>query len=482
MTPILSKKYVRVYVSFFARILSHYEKGEKDLFTYLVDSINEEFELTIERIKSSIEFISFYFALRNLELKKGLIRKEEILNELQNYSEKLKKYLESFNFPAKVTYSCIFDVNDLKQNEFLKEMAPNVLDNPKNFRKFFGSETRSYLVGTIKKIAYTIQNVGMFTEYVNSNNKSARVNNMSVLMINEGEDEKEDILSAIKNLINKENDFFPSSAKEVFYDEWLEKQSLEQLIYMNLFWSNKFAKLIEDMYLLLLLLSKRKNLLEGIRKDELDFNTLMYWIAEESLNQRSINKLLFEVKEIYNLSKTEIEKNSYKFINDFYFEDIYQLIPMYKFVGICYTLKKMSIFYALQVLETDKEVKNFGITSFNEKVSPMVAFMIDVPRYNLPISFHIEKKSLYIFYTEFCKKDKIRKYIGHEDFYNETRKWGNSFLYPLTKNQREYINKVKDLNKTYAHLDFLQRRIWPEHMKDAKGKVIKEFVDLKKLI
>ena len=483
MTPIFSKNYVKRYVKYFSRILSHYGKGEKDIFTFLIDSIKAGFEPTIDRIKSSIEFITFYFALRDLETKKGLVKKEDILDELDKYSEKLKYYVESFNFPNTIAFSCIFDVNDFKQNEFLKEMAPNVLENPKNFRRFFGSETRSYLVGTIRKIAYTIQDVGMFSEYVNSNNKSARINNMSVLMINEGEDEKEDILSAIiKNLENKENDFFPTTAKEVFYEEWLEKQSLEQLIYMNLFWSNKFAKLIEDMYLLLLLLSKRKNLLEGIRRDDLDFNTLMYWIEEENLEQRTINKLLFEVKEIYNLGNNEIEKNSYKFINDFYFEDIYQLIPMYRFVGICYTLKKMSIFYALQVLENDKEVKNFGVTSFNEKVSPMAAFMIDVPRYNLPISFHIEKKSLYIFYTEFCKKDKIRKYIGHEDFYNENRKWGNSFLYPLTKSQREYIHKVKDLNKTFSHLDFLQRRIWPEHMKDAKGKAIKEFIDVKNLI
>lgn len=480
MTPIISELFVSKYVEYFSRLLEHYEKEEGEIFTYLVNSIKSDLDSVIDRIKSSIEFMTFYYAVRDLEKKKGLIKKEEILTEVKNYAERLKKYVECFNFPNEVTFSCIFNIEDLIKNKSMKESVPVILDNPENFRKFFCSETRSYLVGTIKKMIKKIDDVGIFSLYVKSSNRSAKNNNLSVLMIEEGENEKEDFIKTIKMLKNKENNFFPSTAKEVFYDAWLDKQSLEQLIYMNLFWANKFAKLIEDLCILLLLFSKRKNLLEGIRKNEINFEVLMYWLNHESLTKKDINALLSELRIIYNMSKEEVEKQNNGFINDFFFEDIYKLMPIYNYAGVCYTLKKMSIFYALEVLESDREVKNYGIVQ-QEKRSLMATFIIDVPRYNLPISFHIEVKSLYIFYKEFLNKEKIRKYIGLEDFYSEERKWGNSFLYPLSKSQREYIYKVKDINNKFAHLDFLQRRIWPKHMKDSKGNPLKEFIKVESL-
>lgn len=482
MTPIISKFYIKRYVDYFSKLLRNYEAGEYDLYTFLIHAVKTDLGPTIERIKSSIEFMTFYYALKDLESKKGLIKKEDIFNEIKNYSEKLKKYVESFNFKNEVTFSCIFNISAMEENDMLKNRAKSVLDNPQNFRKFFGAETRNYLAGTIKKIFQKIDDLGMLSEYVFSSNRTSKNNGLSILMINEGECEKEELLNDILNFSNKKNDFFPITAKEIFYDDWLDKQSLEQLVYMNLFWANKFAKLIEDIYLVVLLLSKRKNLLEGMRKSELDFETLMYWINEENLTQKEINNLLAELKEVYSFDNDQIKNHNYKFVKEFYIEDLYELRTIHDYVGICYTLKKMSVFYALDSLENDREVKNYGITEINGKSGAMLAFMIDVPRYNLPISFHIERKSLYIFYTEFCKKDRIRKYIGVEDFYNEEKKWANSFLYPLTKSQREYIHRVKDVNNTYAHLDFIQTRIWPDHMKDNKGKPLKEFIELKNLI
>lgn len=477
MKPIVNVNFVMKYIKYFERLLSHYDKEKGDIFTFLINSIKEDFDSTIERIKSSIEFMSFYYALRNLEKRKGLIKKEEIISEIEAYCEKLKKYVESFNFPNEVIFSCVFDINDIKSNKLIRERAPIVLESPENFRKYFGAETRNYLSGTIIKIIEKIDQIGIFNSYVEINNKSAKRNNLSVLMIKEGENE-----DFLKTIMEDNKDFFPTTAKEIFYTSWLDKQSLETLIYMNLFWANKFAKSIEDIYNLLLLLSKRKTLLHGIKNDEVNFDTLMFWFGEEALSKRNINDLLYSIKDVYGMTKDQIDNEENKFVKDFFLEDIYSLSPIYADVAVCYTLKKMSIFYALEILQTDREVKNYGMTTpTNDNISVMVAFMIDVPGYNLPISFHIEKKSLYIFYTEFCKKDKIRKYIGVEDFYDENKKWGNSFLYPLTKSQREYIHKVKDLNKTYAHLDFLQRRIWPKHMKDDKGKPIKEFIDVKKL-
>ena len=105
----------------------------------------------------------------------------------------------------------------------------------------------------------------------------------------------------------------------------------------------------------------------------------------------------------------------------------------------------------------------------------MVLFAFDVPGFNLPFSVHLEKEAIVYYYKEMKKKEKVRYYVGIEDFFNEKGRWTTSLLYPLSIKQKNVLNKINPNRRDIQHIKFLQDGKWPKHMRNKSNKPIRDY-------
>lgn len=427
---------------------------------FVCDCIYKDIENTIDNIKGSIYFFSFYYFTSYLSNKKGMNKKENIKSDINEFMSNINSWIL---IDKKEVAPALKEV--LFSDRMVEELEAAVgtrglelfVGKEEIFEKDFSKLLRESLVQTIISVCHLLEEIGVMGELLNNSNKKFYKINLGFMNISLGEIEEERL-----DLFEKNKEEIPKTLRSNYSRKWLEKQNLQNLIAIASFWINKLSKVFESIVQILLILSENLTILVGITRGEITKEVVSYWYYE---NLKDKKKYINIIKEM-----SRGESKLYSCIN-----------KLNLAVDICYIAKSLSIYGFLDLSIEKSYIKNYGVclSTFKEN---MVVIAFDVPGYNLPITFHISIDKLSFFLSNFKHTDKIKVYLGEDDFvYNKTQHIGTAILYSVTSEQKENIKKLKDKNNLFAHLDFIQRGIWPSYMRDAKGKPKKEYISISEL-
>ena len=460
------------FIEFFRKLLEGYMSNkEEDIFQFLMRKIKEEFEGSLDKILYSIQFLSFYHALDYVKKTKVNTKRENVFERLEEFRKILEEFLQSETFPIDIVDKSIYSTDVVKdeRNYFFKfEM---IYDDTENISKMFKKEVNRFLIKSIADIGSTLEKIGVLDGMRCAANIKARRHYLEKVSLEKGQpiviDLKKEILDYFKEV--KRPAFNPHTMYEVFSYQYLESLKTQELVFINLFWINKYAKMVENILYYATFFANRKTLLWGIKNGDVSKETLYHYLENDKGNERT-EKVYFEFKKMYEEDYVS---------NEYAVDDIKAIWPIYELLAYSYTLKDLCFYSALETEGSDKSIKNFGLVEASMKNAYTYAYVWDLPHFNLPITIHCGKRNLIYYFKKIRKEDKIRLYLGYEDFFSKDNLWKNSFLYPISPEKTEYIKKKANLDsKQLKHVLFLQNGIWPEHLRDQNGKVSKRYISV----
>ena len=430
----------------------------EDKLEFLCGRIYGDIEKTMNKIKSMIYFSSFYYFISHMLKNKHLNKKENLKDDLNKFMSKLNAWiLIEKKSVAPALNEILFSKDMVEELEEVvgKKEFQNLVGNEERFEKDFARVLRNSLIDTIISICELLENIGVMDELLERSNRKLDKINLSFLKI------KLENTSKNNNNNQKNSSFIPVTLHDNYSRKWLELQNLQILTSLMLFWVNKLSKFLESLVQIILILSENIPILIGITRGEVQSDVVRYWYKDNMDNNKS--------KYINMIHKIDSG-------DDFEYPCIGQLKLL---IDVCYISKSLATFGALNLAMDTSLIKNFGVYIPNTKSNNnLMVLSFDIPRYNLPLTIHIDTEKLRYFIKEFRKDSKIKCYLGNEEFNLQDRRIGTSVLYYITPEQREKIKKRKDRNKFLAHLDFIQRGIWPKHLRDEKGKVKKIYINI----
>lgn len=297
--------------------------------------------------------------------------------------------------------------------------------------------------------------------------------------------------------------------REIFSKESLEKMSLQELISLTSFWSNRLAKLMEDMNSARFIFQDL-NLFEEFIKDENEYekfpdskisdetlkNEIRKIIVLDKITKSYISKII--EKAITKQEKGKIEINMseefwdvYGEYEEKYFEEFKERLPFAEnslekdviekyFTGknMLINLYKVKDITELALVENcllRENIENWGyFESEDEKQYIGIAF--DVRGLNMPVRLHIEKKLLKHFLRDNGLECKIPVYLGAKDFIIDGSVVGTQILYPITEQEKEDLRNYKvDFEKDPQRARFIEHckyiaeiSEFPRHLKKQK--------------
>ena len=297
--------------------------------------------------------------------------------------------------------------------------------------------------------------------------------------------------------------------REIFSKENLEKMSLQELISLTSFWSNRLAKLMEDMNSARFIFQDL-NLFEEFIKDENEYekfpdskisdetlkNEIRKIIVLDKITKSYISKII--EKAITKQEKGKIEINMseefwdvYGEYEEKYFEEFKERLPFAEnslekdviekyFTGknMLINLYKVKDITELALVENcllRENIENWGyFESEDEKQYIGIAF--DVRGLNMPVRLHIEKKLLKHFLRDNGLECKIPVYLGAKDFILNGNVTGTQILYPITEQEKEDLRNYKvDFEKDPQRARFIEHckyiaeiSEFPRHLKKQK--------------
>lgn len=297
--------------------------------------------------------------------------------------------------------------------------------------------------------------------------------------------------------------------REIFSKENLEKMSLQELISLTSFWSNRLAKLMEDMNSARFIFQDL-NLFEEFIKDENEYekfpdskisdetlkNEIRKIIVLDKITKSYISKII--EKAITKQEKGKIEINMseefwdvYGEYEEKYFEEFKERLPFAEnslekdviekyFTGknMLINLYKVKDITELALVENcllRENIENWGyFESEDEKQYIGIAF--DVRGLNMPVRLHIEKKLLKHFLRDNGLECKIPVYLGAKDFILNGNVTGTQVLYPITEQEKEDLRNYKvDFEKDPQRARFIEHckyiaeiSEFPRHLKKQK--------------
>lgn len=297
--------------------------------------------------------------------------------------------------------------------------------------------------------------------------------------------------------------------REIFSKENLEKMSLQELISLTSFWSNRLAKLMEDMNSARFIFQDL-NLFEEFIKDENEYekfpdskisdetlkNEIRKIIVLDKITKSYISKII--EKAITKQEKGKIEINMseefwdvYGEYEEKYFEEFKERLPFGEnslekdviekyFTGknMLINLYKVKDITELALVENcllRENIENWGyFESEDEKQYIGIAF--DVRGLNMPVRLHIEKKLLKHFLRDNGLECKIPVYLGAKDFILNGNVTGTQILYPITEQEKEDLRNYKvDFEKDPQRARFIEHckyiaeiSEFPRHLKKQK--------------
>lgn len=465
------KEMFNVFIEYFRRILEGYMLNkDEDIFLFLMRRIKEDLSESVDKILYSIQFLSFYHALVHIKRTKVNTERENVFERIEEFREILMEFLNVETFPMCIVDRSIYSSEAIKGQEFIYSNFPRVYDNPDKTMNSFKKETNRFLIKSILDIAASLKKIGALKGMLAASNVKAKRHYVEKLVLEEGEPVQIDIKSEIINYLKdgKRVSVFPKTMYEIFSYNYLESLKTQELVFINLFWVNKFAKMVENILFYTTFFANRKTLLWGIKNGDVSKETILHFLDNDKRNEKTEN-ILFQFKKIYEGNYT---------IQEYSEDDVDAIRPMYELLALSYILKDLCFYSALETEGSDKSIKNYGLVENSKNNAYTYAYVWDLPHFNLPITIHCGKSSLIYYFEKIRKESKVRTYIGYEDFFSKDKLWKNSFLYPISPDRVEYIKTKAKINNQLRHILFIQNGIWPEHMRDKNGKVNKHYVSI----
>lgn len=462
-----------------------YKTAEKALKT--PELIEEEVE-QIDRKKFINNKAKLYTYTSNIEKNIGIVTEDVLSIVLEKASPEFRKK---------------FIDNNLSDNENrkLKESVKIYIE------KFYEESTKSRkkkYVAKLVNITQTLDEMGLLKKYNDRNN--AILDGMNLPMLKYEYNAKKD----------------KSGVTDLLKPEFVERLSLEEIIAMTGFYSNRLAKEVVN-YNETIYIARKLGIVEEIFQNgeyklkitdeelremlaQLSFLTeIGKEIEQESLKKGYQNIINLDLDnsnvrnnaiELYAEDYNELYKNLFltQYCSDFEMDlDIATILEADR--HNLYSAKDAAI-ESLMVILTDKaENKNInwgyvpeesnGKNSIQNK-EKFVMIGADMKGYNMPIKLHFEKDKLEIFLRNYTRQTKLPIYEGDQDMEVPWNGYVTTQICrPLTKTQRKELKDKKISTSDYRY-NFLEHIKWmmlpnryPDYLCDKQGnKKPKRYVDV----
>lgn len=400
---------------------------------------------------------------------------------------------------------------------YVKQGLPAYL---KDYLPSLEKDCKSILIQAIRNSIGHLNDLGLIDNYIDFHNKQIldmqpkNLDNLqnSDLLLNP----QEDFLQALK----EETPETPLEASALAH--FLEKQSLENLIFMNTFWINRLEKETEDFSNAIFyasklnLFSKWKNGNFGLEEYSdrditnllIGTNLLFYPVSRffqinfnkikdtpssqlQSLKRESdekdsfilvdINSLIEDVTKSWNGKYEEFFNSNFPNMKTSLSEDLSLYLSTYNPVFLQYAHKDRNIQSALIFLLDDNNRQNYGLSSLNnvyEITQRKLPISVDTDL-NFPIRFHSNTELLKDILQNYNHTSLLRIYLGAEDFIKPNGKLATTqILAPFSNAQSKYLKKANStISKTDSSFNFIEHlnylrdnKRFPEHLKVSNVK------------
>lgn len=304
-------------------------------------------------------------------------------------------------------------------------------------------------------------------------------------------------------------------ADEIFTKEFLEKQSLEDVLTYSAFWQNRYSKVWNDIGQGIYAVDTLKlwrDIAKGQEKFDIDLDKLKALLNKESclkeLSMHVMSALSQNAKTVKDEDKIEdncvkifaedtIEKyrkqegENYKNIfdeilsssnNDFK-RDMEMYSALTAQIMNTYKVKDAIMVYKIRSLFESKRTKNWGIVLDEVKNgkennpldsnSKNVLIGIDYEGFNMPLRLHIPRELLTSLLYQYKGDAIIPIYEGTRDFVNNGEILTTNILMPISKKHGKLISEAVNRNNgegenndLLEHLLFLKDKDkYPKHLK-----------------
>lgn len=295
---------------------------------------------------------------------------------------------------------------------------------------------------------------------------------------------------------------------QLFSEEILNQYSAEDLLVLNAFWQNRFAKETERINNAIFALVDLKVLEKGKKVEYTDKEIELIELKTETLkeisaiisvilnkkNQKKINKDDCETLDVKQEVEAVIKPFQERYDKIIYektgkkgnnISDDYAMYALlYNQLENAYICKNNTIINILSMVYDNKLYKNWGYITdeinASNKNSKFALIGIDYEGMNMPVRLHIEKN----FIKEFlkCRGEQpiLPVYQGAEDFTYNGKVIPTQILMPASNKYKKQINKYLedenmpgDKKRFLQHLKYLKdHNKFPEHLKNNPKRMI----------
>ena len=289
-------------------------------------------------------------------------------------------------------------------------------------------------------------------------------------------------LSSVLGINNTEECY-----KNIIKDFNPSKISMQEMLALNAFWTNRFTKEVERINESLYILGRSKKI-EDFVNDENNIpsdENIREYIAEyrlvvpnftkyklkrkedlkeiEFLDDKRFAKFSLDASQLF--SKNDINIYGIDKLNDLIFE----ILKLNNYTQLLYDQKDMIIENMLTYISNTNAYINAGYVIQDEEISAnnKALICIDLKGYNAPIMLHYHKDKLKEIIKELTGSAEIPVYRGEKDFIEHNQNNGKdgviatNILFPLDRNQRiNIIKRAGSLKKSDTNYRYVNHISW----------------------
>lgn len=460
----------RAYIKFIKRM----EKNPQILCDTIFKNVNEIFE--VEELGEAVDNND---EQKYCKIRHKKVRVKNIINDIyygDDDNKNARIYIQKDFLPLLPNDSLInlYDAvkeKNLNSEEFIYQIFKKVCPMAENI--FFNF--KHFLCNRIKEIAKYLENLNLLQKYNETNNKRLNILGAEELKFSE-EELKENLTDMSK----------------------LNSYSLEALIGLASFYSNRVTKSASELFKSIFILEKLHLFEEIYNKDEFSINDIKltdeevkefvarYDLIEEAFTTCVMNRFSGEYseekfkehsfnkayKETYSKYKNEYEaKYNGEYDEDYDFV-VEKTNNMKDFLYIMKTQTMQALVYTA-LKDNKKNIINWGYIEENKKDPDKILLGFDIQSLNMPIKLHIKREDLIYMLKNINGNALIPCYIGNEDMMNtKVGSVSTQVLSVVPKDKKRELLKNDRVKSIFInHLKWMQRPLEkPEYYKNLPDK------------
>lgn len=523
-------------------ILEYFEKMKKEnpnmsVIDMQEKFIDEQYEILVDFSKSANIRGKYFQYKAAKELIKDSKKLEEMYCQLKK--ERKEKYKNGiYNANNENNYKVL--IEDMKYALEHRPIPKETLEFSENYKKASNKEKReieSNLSNEERKVLEILVNTTTEDEVTNIRNL------MQVLLPDIEGEIKKDLINSMKsmgrffeqfNFIGRYKSLNSSKLKgmglseleqplykdrfgkkevelsKLFSEEVLEQYSAEDLLVLNAFWQNRFAKETERINNAIFALVELEILETGNKTTYT--NEEMELIETKTELLKSISSIVSTIlnkknekknsKGEYEYETLDVRKEVEAILLPFqkrYDEYVYEKTGkkdnnisndyisyalLYNQLENAYKCKNSTMINILSMIYDDKSKTNWGYIAdeinTSKKDSKFLLIGIDYEGMNMPVRLHIEKKLIKEFLKCRGEKLKLPVYEGAEDFMHNGNVIPTQILMPASNKYKKCINEClkkrqlpADQERMLYHLRYIKDHDkYPEHLKNRPERIV----------